>query len=133
MDGRRAAQTAGPWPCHTNLGGEMARFSSISAYAHTVCCPTCRARQEWTDQCRRCRSDMRLLRRVAAHCRWARAHALAALNQGRWHEALAHAQRAHALNPQPESRKLLAVCYLLAGRPAEALALAADPDAPRAA
>ncbi len=111
-------------------GRTMARFSSISAYAPTLCCPTCRARQEWTDQCRRCRSDLRLLRRVAAHCRWARVRALAALKQGQYHQALAHAQRAHALNPQPESRRLLAVCYLLAGRPAEALALAADPDPP---
>lgn len=108
----------------------MARFSSVSAYAPTVCCPTCRARQEWTDQCRRCRSDLRLLRRVAGYCRWARARALAALNEGRWHQALVHAQRAHGLNPQPESRGLLAVCYLLAGRLAEAVALAADSDPP---
>lgn len=107
----------------------MARFSSISAYAPTVFCPTCRARQEWTDQCRRCRSDLRLLRRVAEQCRLARAWALAALKKGRWREALAHARQAHALNPQPESQRLLAVCYLLADRPAEAVALAAsDPD-----
>jgi len=107
----------------------MARFSGISAYAATVCCPTCRARQEWTDQCRRCRSDLSLLRRVAEHCRLARTAALAALKKGRWLVALAHAQRAFALNPQPESRRLLAVCYLLADRPAEALALAAaDPE-----
>lgn len=112
---------------------EMARFSSFSAYASTLCCPTCRARQEWTDQCRRCRSDLRLLRRVAGHCRHARAQALSALDEGRWFEALAHARRAFALNPQPESRRLLAVCYLLADRPAEALALAASESDPPSA
>ncbi len=115
--------------CHR----QMAQFSGFSAYASTLCCPTCRARQEWTDQCRRCRSDLRLLRRVAEHCRQARDQALSALDEGRWFEALAHAQRAFALNPQPESRRLLAVCYLLANRPAEALALAASESDPPSA
>ena len=41
-------------------------------------CPVCRAAQAWSDSCRRCRCDLRLLRRADAACRQARQQALLA-------------------------------------------------------
>jgi hypothetical protein len=78
-------------------------------------CPTCGARQEWTDTCRRCKSDLRLLRAaLEAYDEHHRA-GLLALDDGRLDEALRHARRCDELRPGPESRRLLAVCQLLRG------------------
>ena len=87
-------------------------------------CPTCGARQGWVDTCRRCRSDLRLLRSsLAAYERHRRA-GLLALDGGRLEAALHHAHRCHELRPGPESHRLLAVCRLLHGDWAEAVELA---------
>src|SRR5262245_10534546 len=84
-------------------------------------CPTCGARQGWVDTCRRCKSDLRLLRAaLEAHEEHRRA-ALLALDAGRLDMALHHARRCHELRPGPESHRLLAVCRLLRGDWAEAL------------
>ena len=88
-------------------------------------CPTCGARQgAWVDACRRCKSDLRLLRAaLGAYERSWRA-ALAALDGERYDEAAAHARRCHELRPESEARRLLAVCQLLRGDWFEAAELA---------
>jgi hypothetical protein len=88
-------------------------------------CPTCGARQvEWTDTCRRCKSDLRMLRAaLEAYERHWRA-ALLELNAGRLEAALHHARHCHELQPGPESHRLMAVCQLLRGDWSEALELA---------
>jgi hypothetical protein len=90
-------------------------------------CPTCGARQVAADACRRCKSDLRLLRAaIAAYEGHVRA-GLLAIDAGRLDEALEHARRAHELRPGPDSRRLLAVCRLLRGEYAQALELASAP------
>jgi hypothetical protein len=83
-------------------------------------CPTCGAADQSGVQCRRCRTDLRLLRRLEQ----ARAREMsllaAALDDGRWDDALTSAQYAHHLLADETSRRHLAVCQLLAGRFEEA-------------
>ena len=90
-----------------------------------VCCPVCRARQEWSDTCRRCRCDLSLLRRTAEACAASRRLLLAQLDAGRWPAALAAARRYHALCPTPDSTRLLAIASLLAGDWSTAAAITA--------
>ena len=78
-------------------------------------CPTCGARQGWTDTCRRCKSDLRLVRAALEAYEGHRRASLAALGAGRLEAALHHARRSHELRPGPESQRLLAVCQLLRG------------------
>jgi hypothetical protein len=80
----------------------------------TVACPTCRAVQPWADACRRCRSDLRLLREAASAYARDRLACLAQLRAGRVHAARLAARRCHDLAPGPDSRRLLAVASLLA-------------------
>jgi tetratricopeptide (TPR) repeat protein len=87
-------------------------------------CPTCGARQVWSDTCRRCKSDLRLLRSALEAYEAHRRRGLLALDAGRLDEALHHAQRCHELRPGPDSHRLLAVCQLLRGEYAQALELA---------
>jgi hypothetical protein len=84
--------------------------------AEDLRCPTCGARQtEPTDTCRRCKSDLRLLRAALEAYQRHRLDTLAALDAGRLEAALRHARRCHELRPGPESHRLLAVCQLLRG------------------
>jgi hypothetical protein len=78
-------------------------------------CPTCGAKQAWTDTCRRCRSDLRLLREALAAYQRHRRSSLRALNAGRLESALRHARLCQELRPSPESHQLLAVCQFLRG------------------
>jgi hypothetical protein len=94
------------------------------AAENEVRCPTCRARQEWSDTCRRCQCDLSLLWTVELACRRRRRRALLALRAGRHADALAEARRAYTLHPDAPTARLLAVCLLLAGRWPEALATA---------
>jgi hypothetical protein len=87
-------------------------------------CPTCGARQGWTDTCRRCKSDLRLLRSALKAYEAYRHRGLLALGAGRLEEALQHARRCHELRPDRDSHRLLAVCQLLRGEWAEALGTA---------
>ena len=75
-------------------------------------CPTCRAAQEWSDSCRRCGSDLRLLRQCDQWRRRLRSQAIAALRDGRIGEAVDRARELIALSPDAQSWKLLAVCAL---------------------
>lgn len=87
-------------------------------------CPTCGARQGgWVDACRRCKSDLRLLRAALAAYERNWRSALAALDEERYDEAAAHARRCLELRPGAESRRLLAVCQLLRGDWTEAVDL----------
>jgi hypothetical protein len=81
--------------------------------SNQVRCPTCRALQEWSDSCRRCRSDLRLLRAAQASYDSHRRRCLLNLDAGRPDLALGHAVRCHDLRPDGESRRLLALCALV--------------------
>ena len=87
-------------------------------------CPTCGARQAWTDTCRRCKSDLRLLREALAAYERHRRSSLRDLHAGRLESARGHARRCQELRPGPESQRLLAVCQLLRGDWLDAVALA---------
>ena len=80
---------------------------------NSVRCPTCGARQEWSDVCRRCKADLRLLRRAAAAYLRSRNRCLIAWRQGRVDAARRHARDCFRLSPRDESRRLLALCALL--------------------
>ena len=89
-----------------------------------VRCPTCRAAQPWSDACRRCGSDLRLLREFAEAYRRRRLACLRSLRSGDLRAAWRAARDGHALSASAESRRLKAVAALLLGDPATAVALA---------
>jgi hypothetical protein len=86
-------------------------------------CPTCGARQGLTDTCRRCKSDLRLLRLAIEAYERHRRESLHFLAAGQPELAVSHARRCHELEPGADSSRLLAVCQLLRGDWLEALAL----------
>jgi ribosomal protein L40E len=76
-------------------------------------CPTCGAGNQSGAECRRCRSDLRLLQRLEGQ-RAAELQVLAqALEEQRWDAALLAAQYIHTLRQDAASYRLLAVCQLL--------------------
>lgn len=81
----------------------------------TVRCPTCRASQPWSDACRRCKSDLRLLREFAEAYEHARRECLDHLRLGHLREARDAARRCLELSPDAGSRRLLALVALLSG------------------
>jgi len=86
------------------------------AFTTPLVCPTCGATDQRGEACRRCRSDLRLLRRIEADRNTelrVLAHALAA---GRWSDALLAAQYVHTLRQDDTSFRLLSVCQLLSGQ-----------------
>lgn len=90
----------------------------------TMRCPTCGARQEWSDSCRRCKCDLALVRPVLQHRQRLRSAALQALRDGRFADALTAAEHAYALQRDEDARRWLAVAQLLTGRYAAAITLA---------
>lgn len=90
----------------------------------TIRCPTCRAAQPWSDACRRCKCDLRLLRGVEQAWQKSRALCLAALRDGRARQARAHARECVRLRNDDDSQRLLSVCALAAGDWPAALGLA---------
>src|SRR5262249_13446317 len=87
-------------------------------------CPTCGARQARTDTCRRCKSDLRLLREALAAYERHRMTCLRDLPPGRLESARWHARPCQELRPGPESHGRLAVCHLLRGDWPDAVDLA---------
>jgi hypothetical protein len=87
-------------------------------------CPTCGAQQGWTDLCRRCKSNLRLLREALEAYQRHRRSSLRHLHAGSLETALRHARKCHELRPSNESQRLMAVCQLLRGDWLEALELA---------
>jgi hypothetical protein len=81
----------------------------------TMRCPTCRATQVWSETCRRCKCDLRLLREVADGYAAVRLHCLSNLRQNKPGAALEQARQCYALRADNETRRLLAVCELLNG------------------
>jgi hypothetical protein len=88
---------------------------SATSAPETVRCPTCRAEQEWSDTCRRCKSDLRLLRAFAAAYHRSRESCLAHLRRRQGHPALLAARRCYTLKRDSESRRLLALAALYCG------------------
>jgi hypothetical protein len=78
-------------------------------------CPVCKAENSAPPTCRRCKADLSLLFALEQDRVAALARACAALAAGRWAEALAEAQRAHALRHDEQSGRLVAVAALLCG------------------
>jgi hypothetical protein len=76
-------------------------------------CPTCRAVQRLSDECRRCHSDLRLLKSLAGEYEAERARCLAAVRAGRPKIARRHADACLFLRPDEPARSLAAVCALL--------------------
>jgi hypothetical protein len=96
----------------------------LSPDPDTVRCPTCRASQPWSDSCRRCQSDLRLLRDFAGSYHLLRRSALLALRFGDARSAQVAARSCASLCPSGDALRLLAVCSLIEGDPDTALALA---------
>ena len=90
----------------------------------SVRCPTCGAVQPWSDSCRRCRSDLRLLGEFASAYDRLRRDCLRSLRLGDARAALESARSCAALCPSAESHRLLAVSALLLRDPETTLALA---------
>lgn len=81
-------------------------------------CPTCRAEQVWSDSCRRCKSDLRLLRSVFESAEKTRAAARQHLASGRPEAALQAARQLVLLTRDGASLRLLADCHLACNQPA---------------
>lgn len=81
----------------------------------TVRCPTCRASQPWSDLCRRCKSNLGLLREFAREYERARLECLDRLRRGDHSAAETAARRCLELSPDPKARRLLALASLQAG------------------
>lgn len=90
--------------------------------AESMRCPTCRAEQPWSDTCRRCKCDLRLLRDVASEFVALRKQCLQSLQRNQLRQALEQARRCFALHADPETQRLLATCEFVNGNWAQALA-----------
>ncbi len=99
-----------------------------------LCCPTCKATQAPSLECRRCKSDLSLV--VAVHDQLRRLHAtvLRQLAAGNYAEAVGTARSYWAISPNPLAARLMAVCCLLQEAFSEAQDIASNAaDRPRAA
>ncbi len=83
--------------------------------ADEMLCPACNARQAWSDECRRCKCDLSLLRRFQRTCATHHRRCLQALDDGHPDQALHHARRYAALVGKTPDAHLVAVCHLLSG------------------
>jgi len=99
----------------------IAVSESEDAADGSVRCPTCQARQSWSDACRRCRCDLALLRRIDESGSQTRRRCLKNLREGRFAAAVRCARRGFALSPDERSARLLAVCLLCHREFAEAV------------
>jgi hypothetical protein len=92
-------------------------------------CPACRASQEWSDICRRCKCDLTLLRESADAYWQGRRAALHHLRDGQPLSALHWARYCESIAPSDETRRLVAVTALLS-RDWAAVASALESDGP---
>ncbi len=92
--------------------------------AARVRCPTCGASQVWSDACRRCKSDLRLLHACARAYQRSYRACLEAIRAGDPRAAARHALLCHTLHPDAASRRLLALAAFLRGDWPTAAALA---------
>lgn len=107
----------------------MSRGPDAEPASGMVRCPTCQALQEWSQVCRRCKSDLRLLLAFAEGYERSRRACLEATRSGDPRAASHHARLCHALHPDAYSRRLLALAALLQGDwPAAATLASQDVD-----
>jgi len=78
-----------------------------------MCCPTCNARQVRSDECRRCKCDLSLLRQYWQSSEAERRRCLHELRFGRPDRALHHARRYAKFVGATEASRLLGVCNAL--------------------
>lgn len=100
--------------------GDTHTHGLLDENRRTMRCPTCRAEQEWSDTCRRCGSDLKLLRAIDEASQRLRNRVLGHLSVGHYGEALRSAEHLVVLRRDAESERLRAVCLLLSGHPAQA-------------
>ena len=93
-------------------------------------CPTCNARQTWSDECRRCKCDLSLLWRCWRTREAERRRCLRRLRAGQPDQALRHARRYAIIVGAAEASRLLAVCLLLCDNWPDARAVADDTRSP---
>ena len=89
-------------------------------------CPTCNARQAWSDECRRCKCDLSLLRQSWRAGEAQRRRCLGQLRAGQPEGALHHARRYAIIAGAAKASRLLGVCHLLCGNWPAASAVASD-------
>lgn len=97
---------------------------STSSELELLRCPACRARLSSDEEerpCRRCGSDLSLLRQTYDLARSLQKQARRALATGRDQEALRCARRAVTLVDVEETRATLAAAFVALGRPRAAL------------
>ena len=88
-----------------------------------MACPTCGARQPPADACRRCRSDLSMVRAARGQYEKTRRQCLALLANRRLKRAAEAARAAWAQSHDDDSLRLLATCYLMQGSFADAVQL----------
>ena len=84
-------------------------------------CPTCGARQGLAETCRRCKCDLSLVVAVQRRRQTLRRQCLLRLRQQQGEAAVQAAEELHALAPDADSTRLLAVAHLACGDYAQAL------------
>lgn len=84
-------------------------------------CPTCGARQGLAEICRRCKCDLSLVVVVQRRLQTLRQQCLLQLGQQQGEAAVQAAEELHALAPDADSTRLLAVARLACGDYAQAL------------
>ncbi|MEA1952254.1 MAG: hypothetical protein U9N87_12790 [Planctomycetota bacterium] len=89
-------------------------------------CPTCNARQTWSNACRRCKCDLSLLRKFWRSGEAERQRCLRQLKAGRPDRALRHARRYAIMAGGTEASPLVGACLLLCGNWADACKLAGE-------
>ncbi|MBM4072944.1 MAG: hypothetical protein FJ271_29060 [Planctomycetes bacterium] len=102
----------------------------------TLRCPVCRADNAAPATCRRCRADLSLLWSLEGRRHQLLAGCRAAVGAGRADEILRHAQEAHALRHDEDSRMYLTLGHLLERNFLDALrtlCTASNSQAPQAA
>lgn len=103
-------------------------MADYSLLEDSLRCPTCRASQAWSDVCRRCKCDLRLLRQAAEEYAAARRQCLLALQRGDLDEAVGWGDRCVEIEPDEPARRLLAACLFARGDWGPACSLAASLD-----
>ncbi len=91
----------------------MSGSASQETVQHEMVCPTCNARQAWSDQCRRCKTDLTLLRQIWLAAEMERRQCLRMLADGHPHQARRHARQYATYVGHPQAARLIGVCNLL--------------------
>ncbi len=90
-------------------------------------CPTCGARQDWSDTCRRCRCDLRLVHRALRAVNHHRRQCLEFLREDRYDQAWQAARQCCDLDDREENRQLLALVEFIRGNFPAAVRVARGP------